>query len=49
MIEEIQKYLMGQQDAQAALDSFCNVMEERMKTYLKDNPGATVEEPRTMQ
>ncbi|WP_434693273.1 ABC transporter substrate-binding protein [Hungatella sp. SB206] len=49
MIEEIQKYLMGQQDAQTALDSFCNVMEERMKAYLKDNPGSTVEEPRTMQ
>ena len=49
MIEEIQKYLMGEQSAQEALDSFCNVMEERMKEYLKENEGAQIEEPRTMQ
>lgn len=49
MIEEIQKYLMGEQSAQEALDSFCNVMDERMKEYLKENEGAQIEEPRTMQ
>lgn len=45
MHEEIQKYLLGQQDAQTALYRICNELEARMKKYLADNPGYKVEQP----
>ncbi|MDR2631000.1 MAG: sugar ABC transporter substrate-binding protein [Spirochaetaceae bacterium] len=45
MHEEVQKYLLGQQDAKTALDNICNELQARMKKYLADNPGATVQKP----
>ncbi|MCH1984038.1 sugar ABC transporter substrate-binding protein [Ruminococcus sp. OA3] len=49
LYEEIQKYLLGEQDAGDALDSICGLLEERMKTYLDENDGAVVDTPKTMQ
>lgn len=47
--EEVQKYLLGQKDAKSALDTICNELELRMKKYLADNPGSTVEQPKAMK
>lgn len=41
--EEIQKYLLGKQDAKTALSTICNELETRMKKHLTDNPNTTVE------
>lgn len=49
LYEEIQKYLLGEQDAQTALDNICTMLEEGMKEYLSENDGATVDTPKTMQ
>jgi multiple sugar transport system substrate-binding protein len=43
--EEIQKYLLGQQDAKTALNNINAELERRMKKYLADNPGFQVERP----
>lgn len=47
MYEESQKYLLGQQSAEDALNNICTELEKRMKEYLVDNPGS-VEQPRSM-
>lgn len=49
LYEEIQKYLLDEQDAKTALDNICSMLEERMKTYLDENEGAVVDTPKTMQ
>ncbi|MGI6008206.1 MAG: ABC transporter substrate-binding protein [Ruminococcus sp.] len=49
LYEEIQKYLLDEQDAKTALDNICGMLEERMKTYLDENEGAVVDTPKTMQ
>jgi len=46
MHEEMQKYLLGKQDAQTSLTNVSNELEKRMKAYLKDNPGSSVEKPK---
>jgi multiple sugar transport system substrate-binding protein len=45
MHEEVQKYLLGQQDAKTALDNICNELQSRMKKYLADHPGSQVQKP----
>lgn len=47
MYEESQKYLLGQQSAEEALNNICTELEKRMKEYLVENPGS-VEQPRSM-
>lgn len=46
--EEVQKYLLGQQDAETSLFNITSELESRMKTYLADNPGSVVETPQTL-
>jgi multiple sugar transport system substrate-binding protein len=46
MHTEIQKYLLGQQSAADVLNNIGNELTARMKKYLADNEGATVEAPR---
>ncbi|MFH2115110.1 MAG: sugar ABC transporter substrate-binding protein [Spirochaetota bacterium] len=46
MHEEIQKYLLGKQDAKTSLENVSKELERRMKLYLKENPGSAVEEPK---
>lgn len=46
--EELQKYLLGQQDAETALNIICDELEARMKQYLADNPDAAVEQPKSL-
>ena len=41
--EEIQSYLLGDQDAKTALDNICNALQERMDEYMAENPDAEVE------
>lgn len=48
MHEEIQKYLLGQQDAKVSLTNVSNELEARMKQFLKDNPGSKVEQPKAL-
>jgi multiple sugar transport system substrate-binding protein len=43
--EEVQKYLLGQQDAKTALDNIAVELQARMKKYLADNPGYKTEVP----
>lgn len=45
MHEEVQKYLLGQQDARTALHNILNELETRMKKYMADNPGYKIEQP----
>ena len=47
MHTEIQKYLLGQQSGADVMNHIGEELEARMKKYLADNPGATVEAPRT--
>ncbi len=46
MHEEMQKYLLGQQDAATSLTNVSDELEKRMKEYLKENPGSAVEQPK---
>lgn len=46
--EEVQKYLLGQQEAKVSLDNICNELEKRMKQYLTDNATAKVETPKSL-
>jgi len=48
MHEEMQKYLLGQQDAQTALGYVAGELESRMKQFLADNPGSAVEQPKSL-
>lgn len=48
MHEELQKYLLGQQDAETALNNITSELEARMQKYLADNPGSAVEQPKSM-
>ena len=47
--EEIQSYLLGDQDAKTALDNICNALQERMDEYMAENPDAEVETALTMK
>ena len=49
LYQEIQKYLLDEQDASSALGNICTMLEEGMKEYLVNNEGATVDTPKTMQ
>lgn len=46
MHTEIQKYLLGQQSAADVLNNIGNELTARMKKYLADNEGSTIEAPR---
>ena len=48
MHEEMQKYLLGQQDAETSLGNVAKELEARMKQYLTDNPGSAVEQPKAL-
>jgi multiple sugar transport system substrate-binding protein len=48
MHEEMQKYLLGKQDAATSLTNVSNELEKRMKEYLKANPGSAVEKPKAL-
>lgn len=41
--EEIQSYLLGDEDAKTALDNICNALQERMDEYMAENPDTQVE------
>ena len=49
LYQEIQKYLLGEQDAASALGNICTMLEDGMKEYLANNEGAVVDTPKTMQ
>ena len=46
---EFQKVLLGQQTAQDMMTHIGDELEARMKQYLADNEGSTVESPKSMQ
>lgn len=46
MHEELQRYLLGTQDAATSLGKVATELETRMIQYLKDNPGSKVEQPK---
>lgn len=46
--QEIQKYLLGKESAEKALTTITDELQKRMKQYLKDHPGSTVEEPQSI-
>lgn len=46
MHEEMQKYLLGTQSAEKSLTNVSKELETRMKAYLADNPGSSVEKPK---
>ena len=48
MHEEMQRYLLGEEDAETALHAVADELEARMKEYLAENPGSTVEEPKSI-
>jgi multiple sugar transport system substrate-binding protein len=48
MHEEMQKYLLGQQDAKTSLGLVAGELEKRMKEYLTENPGSAVEQPKSL-
>lgn len=47
--EEIQKYLLGDQDAETALNVICDELQARMTAYLEENPDSIVEQALTLQ
>lgn len=47
--EEVQKYLLGNQDAKTTMDTICNELESRMKTYISEHPDTVVESALGMQ
>jgi multiple sugar transport system substrate-binding protein len=49
MHEEMQKYLLGKQDAATSLTNVSNELEKRMKEYLAANKGSSVEKPKGLQ
>lgn len=46
--EEIQSYLLGDQEAKTALDNICNALQTRMDEYMAENPDAGIEVALTM-
>jgi multiple sugar transport system substrate-binding protein len=46
--EEVQKYLLGKQDAKTSLDKISGELQTRMKKYLADHKDATVETPKSL-
>lgn len=46
MHEEIQKYLLREEDAYTALHNVSDELEARMQAYLAENPGSAVEQPK---
>ena len=49
MHEEIQKYLLGDIDADTALNTIADELESRMKDYIKEHPDTSVENALVMQ
>ena len=48
MHEELQKFLLGKQNAKDSLFNVVSELEKRMKEYLESNPGSTVEKPKEL-
>lgn len=46
--EEIQSYLLGDEDAATALNNICDALQERMDEYMAENPDAEIEVALTM-
>lgn len=46
--EEIQSYLLGDEEASDALNNICDALQERMDEYLEENPDAEIETALTM-
>jgi multiple sugar transport system substrate-binding protein len=46
--EEVQKYLLGKESAEDSLGKITGELQKRMQKYLKDNPKATVETPKSL-
>lgn len=46
LFTEMQKYLLDQQSAEDACNHIGDELTKRMKQYLEDNPGSTVEQPK---
>lgn len=46
--EEVQKYLLGQQTSEDALNNISKELQTRMQKYLADNAGSVVETPKTL-
>jgi multiple sugar transport system substrate-binding protein len=44
--EEVQRYLLGRQSAEDALNSIANELTKRMKAYMAENPDFKVETPK---
>ena len=47
--EEIQKYLLGDEDAKTALTTITDEMQTRMTAFLEENPDTIVETALTLQ
>lgn len=47
--EEIQKYLLGKEDAKTSLDNICNELQKRMTAYMKEHPDTKVEKALVIQ
>lgn len=47
--EEIQSYLLGDVDAETALNTICDALQERMDEYLEENPDAEIETALTIE
>jgi hypothetical protein len=45
----MQKYMLGKQDARTSLLNVVTELERRMKAYLAENPGSSVEQPKGLQ
>lgn len=47
--EEVQKYLLGRQDAETTLGNIASELTKRMKEFMAENPDYVVEKPKTLQ
>ncbi len=46
---ELQRYLLGEETAEDVLNGIGEELTSRMKTYLEENEGSTIESPKTLQ
>lgn len=47
--EEIQKYLLGDEDAETALTTITDELQSRMKQFIEENPDTKVETALTLK
>lgn len=46
--EDLQSYLLGEKTSEEVMSELGNELTDRMKQYMEDNPGTSVESPRSM-